>query len=258
MSGRQAELARTVMDLIFEPGGAEAFATDPAAFGARRGLEGSDQAALARYARRLGVYRGLVRASLLDPLGDAYPLTQSLLDEAGLWEPLLDAFLASRAVTSLYYRDIPPTFLAWLAETAPHADRYPWLLSLAHYEYMELEILRWPEPELTDPLGEVPTPASRALFHGAFRNLAYGWRVHEADEDAPEPEPGSACLACYRDLDGRFTWRELPAPTSAFLTAALEGQPLGMAAEAAGLPWTEAASLVLELRADGALQGFQG
>lgn len=254
---RQADLHRTFLDLIFEPGGDALFGADPAAFGAARGLGAPDQAALVRYRKRLRVYRGLVKGSILDPLPDCFPILRALLEPRDLWEPLLDAFFASRSVQSLYYRDVNPTFLAWLVETGPHHDRWPFLLQLAHYEYMELEILRWPEDAPLDARPERAEPTSRLVASGALRNLAYGYRVHEADEDDPEPEEGPAHLCCYRDRQSRFVCLEVDGPRSAFLARALEGEPLGEAAEAVGLAFREAAAWLEGLRRDGAVLGYR-
>lgn len=257
MTGRQAALANTVLDLIFAPGARSDFEADPRAFGAARGLEAPDQAALAAQARRLGVYRGLVKATLLDPLADCFPLCQAALDPEGLWEPLLEAFFASRSVQSLYYRDIPPTFLAWLAETRPHAGHCPWLLALAHYEYMEMELLRCPDTEAPRDLAEAPTPEARVVADGTLRALAYDWRVHHAEEEDPVPQAGASHLLCYRDREGRFSVREVGPARTAFLTRILAGAPLGEAAGAVGLPWEDAAALLADLRGQGGVLGFR-
>jgi len=253
---RLRALQRTFTDLLLDADGEEAFLADPAAFGAARGLGEADQQALAGFRRRMRVYRDLVRGALEDPLPDCFPFTHRILDEAGAWKDCVDAFIASRAVQSPYYRDINPTFVAWLADSGWGRDRWPFLLALAHFEWMELEVLRWPETEAPEGLGAEPDPALRPVFDGAFRNLAYGWRVHESSEAAPIPPEGATHLVCFRDKDLDFRVLEVDPRSSAFLARSLEGEPIGPAARAAGLPASDALELLARLHREGAILGF--
>lgn len=251
-------LHRTFLDLIFGVDGESSFSRDPRAFGADRGLDERNQEALAHFQRRLRVYKGLVKASILDPIPDCFPILKALLEEAAVWPDCLDAFFASRSVQSLYYREVNPTFLAWLADSAWGQNRWPCLLHLAHWEYMEMEVLIGPESVPVSGLKKRPKKEDRAIFDGVFRNLAYGYRVHEACEDAPEPTAGTTFLLCLRNPVGRFESQEVDGRISAFLARALEQDPLGRSAEAVGLPWEEALALLLELKARGGILGFQG
>lgn len=253
----QSLLHRTFLDLIFDAGGESAFSRDPRAFCADRGLAERDQEAMAHFQRRLRVYKGLVKASVLDPIPDCFPILKTLLEKAEAWSTCLDAFFASRSVQSLYYRDVNPAFLAWLADTAWAQDRWPFLLQLAHWEYMELEVLIGPESRPESGLRQVPGTEDRALFDGAFRNLAYGYRVHEADEEAPEPATGATFLLCLRNPEGRFETQEVDGRTSAFLARAQDAAPLEPAARAVGLSWEEALARLLDLQARGGILGFQ-
>ncbi|HEU4950989.1 MAG TPA: putative DNA-binding domain-containing protein [Holophagaceae bacterium] len=252
---RLEKLQAAMADLALEADDT-AFRQDPIAFAAGRGLDPGDARAFARWQRRLLTYRALVRYALRAPLPDCFPVSKALLEPEGLWEPCLDAFLEARAVQSPYYRHIHPHFVEWLAESGWGQDRYPFLLSLAHFEYLELEVLRAPEDGPVEGVFDAPAPERTAVFSAAARNLAYPWRVHEATEEAPIPAEGAALLFCHRLPDGRFQQRELEGPESAWITRLQAGEPLGAAAEAVGLPWDEARALAEDLRADGAVLGF--
>lgn len=254
----QELLHRTFLDLIFDAEGESSFHLDPRAFGADRGLDASDQEALAKFQRRLRVYKGLVKGSILDPIPDCFPILKALLEAADAWQDCLDAFFASRSVQSLYYRDVNPTFVAWLAESAWGQERWPFLLQLAHFEYVELEVLISPDTVPVPGLKATPDPEDRAVFDGAFRNLAYGYRVLEADEEDPEPAEAPAFVVCLRNREGRFETREVDNRISAFLAQALQQAPLGAATRALGLPWDEAVALLVDLRDRGGILGFQG
>lgn len=231
-----------------------AFRQDPIAFAAARGLEPGDARALQRWQRRLLTYRALIRFALSDPLPDCFPITKSLLGDA--WDDCVEAFLDARAIQSSYYRHIHPHFVEWLAESGWGSERWPCLLSLAHFEYLELEVLRAPEDEPAPGLLLAPAPERRVHFSASARNLAYPWRVHEASEEAPLPPDGTTLLFCHRLPDGRYHQRELGGASSAFLTRLMDDAPAGEAAQAVELDWDEAVGFLEELRTEGAVLGF--
>lgn len=257
--GRASSLARlqeTVLDLALAPEDT-AFREDPAAFARARGLDTAHQQALATRRDRWLLYRALVRTALEDPLGDALPVTQALLEAAGAWEDAVTAFLASRTVQSPYYREIPAAFVAWLADSRWGQDRWPFLLQLAHYEALELEVVR--HPDTPPPPGLHPEPALDrvAVLDPAARNLAYGYAVQHATVEAPEPPHACAWLLCHRDAEGSFHVLELTAHVSALLARSQEGQVLGPALAELGVAPDEAFPLLRDFRDRGILRGFR-
>ena len=230
------------------------FRQDPVAFAANRGLGPGDARAFQRWQGRLLTYRALVRYALSSPLPDCFPLSKAALEAD--WELCVDAFLDSRTIQSPTYRHIHPHFVEWLATSSWGQDRWPFLLSLAHFEYLELEVLRAPEDEPAAALSVLPRPARQVHLSTSARNLAYPWRVHEATEEDPIPTEGLALLFCHRLPDGRYQQRELGGPESAFLTRLLEGEAIGAAAEAVDLEWEAAATFLEELRDEGAVLGY--
>lgn len=249
---RTESLQSAFSDLVLDAD-VSAFRQDPIAFAAARGLEPGDARAMQRWQRRLLTYRALVRFALSDPLPDCFPITKALLGDE--WDACVDAFLDARAIQSPYYRHIHPHFVEWLADTGWGNDRWPCLLSLAHFEYLELEVLRAREDEAT-AFQTMPTPERRVRFSASARNLAYPWRVQEATEEAPLPPEGTALLFCHRLPDGRYHQRELGGPSSAFLTRLMDDAPLGEAADAVELNRDEAAAFLEELRSEGAVLGY--
>lgn len=257
MTDNTLALQRCVMDLFLDEKGAAAFAADACAFGAERGLDEPDQAALNRFKPRLLTYRNLIRFALEDPLPDCFPILQTLLEKADLWDACVDAFLASRFIQSSYYRDIHPAFVAWLASSGWGQDTWPFLLQLAHFEYIEVEILRWPDEPPLEGLASVPAADLQVVFDGTARNLAYAFAVHQATKENPEPDAGETFLLGYRDADGDFMVSELSAHASAFLARCLEGDRIGKAASALDLDHIEALELLGDLRDKGAILGFR-
>ena len=247
----QAALADIALDADVD-----AFRADPITFAAARGLEPGDARAFQRWQRRLLTYRALVRFALTDAIPDCFPISKVLLEREDLWQPCVDAFLDARRIQSPYYRHIHPHFVEWLAESGWGADRFPFLLSLAHFEYLELEVLRAPEDEADPGLASAPSPGARARFSASARNLAYPWRVDEATEEDPVPPEGLALLFCHRLSDGRFQQQTLDGPHSALVTRLQEGTPIQAAAEAVELSYGEAAAFLEELQSEGAVLGY--
>ncbi|WP_306600464.1 putative DNA-binding domain-containing protein [Geothrix sp. 21YS21S-2] len=217
---RELLLQRALGDLIFEAGAGASFQRDPAAFGGARDLDADDSAALFRFQDRLLIYRDLARASLGDPLSNIFPISQALLGDD--WAACEEAFLDTRRVRSPHYRDIAPTFLAWLSESEWGRDKWPFLLSLAHYEFMEVMVTRWPAEGPGDQPVLPPSLEGRISLTEGAHLLTYPCAVHRATEEAPEPVGATTCLLIFRDPEGDFQVRELTPATSALLARAQE------------------------------------
>ncbi len=177
-------LHRAFSDVMLDLEGEEALLGDPEGFAAERGLGPEDQAAFRRYGRRFATYRALVYCTLTEPLDDSFPLSRGVVGEEA-WDAGLREFVASRSIQSYYYRDLQPSFVAWLAESRWGAERWPCLLQLAHYELMEMEILQAPDAPVPQGLGEEAGPASRAVLYGAPRNRGHPYPGHEARAGGP-------------------------------------------------------------------------
>ena len=256
-SERLERLQATMMDLLLDRDAPEVFRADPAAYAAAHGLDPRDQRALERYKGRLLTYRALVRFALTDPVPDCFPITQALLDREGAWRACLDAFVDSRSIQSPYYRHILPTFVSWLADSSWGQDRWPYILQLAHYEYLELEVLRHPDETAPPGLCPEPAPERVAVFSGSTRNMAYSWEVHEASIEDPEPRESPSRLICHRDPEGDFQVREVDAESSAFLTRCLQGETLAAAAKAVGGELEDFLELLEVLQREGAVLGYR-
>lgn len=251
-----ARLQGLVTDLVLAPE-ADAFREDPAVLGAAHGLGPGDQAALTRFRDRWLLYRDLVRTALEDPLLDAYPITHALLTRDGAWAWAVEAFLASRTMQSPYHRDVAPAFVAWLAHSRWGQERWPCLLQLAHYEVLELDIVRHPDEPPPPDLLQEPALDRVAVLDPAARNLAYGYAVQRATVEAPDPPQACAWLLCHRDQEGAFRVLELTPHVSALLARSQEGQALGPALAELGVAPEEAFPLLRDFQNRGILRGFR-
>jgi hypothetical protein len=232
------------------------FRQDPAALAAARGLGPGHQEALRRFRDRLLVYRDLVRSDLTTPVAESCPVTRALLEAGGLWSDCLAAFLESRSITSIYYRDLSAAFLGWLHVTGWGLDRWPFLLQLAHFELLHALVAHLPGEPPRPGLKPVPESGDRLVLDRPTQLLTYQYQVHLATCERPEPAPGITHLLAYRDRQGRSQWLELTPAAAALLLEAQHG-PIVLTALQLGLEDTEGAlQLLADLQVKGAVLGF--
>jgi len=241
--------------LMPDPGPLE---RDPAGFAAGRGLPPGDQAAFVRFKDRLLVYRQLIRGDLVEPVEATCCVTRALLEQAGLWEDCLAAFLESRGARSLFYRDMSATFLGWLAATGWGQDRWPFLLQLAHCELLSALVARHPGGDPAPGLRPRPRLGDRLVLDAPTQVVTYQYQVHLVSREAPIPAPGTAHLMAYRNAEGLARWLELT-PATAALVLNAQRTGIGQAALELGLEdLSEAVELLADFQARGAIRGFTG
>lgn len=170
--------------------------------------------------RRLKIYRELLYNNINGFLSNGFPVLHSLLPE-DRWQRLVRAFFAGHASASPYFVDIPREFLGWLEEGfESEADDPPFMLPLAHYEWMELvlDISRESIPEQ----GILPTGdllAAPPVLSPLLAVLSYDWPVHQicSDFQPSQPLPQPVWLLVYRDRQDRVGFMEINAATARLL-----------------------------------------
>ncbi len=218
--------------------------------------------------RRLKIYRDLFYNSLQGLLAGNFPVIRKLLGDTG-WHALVrDFYRDFRAGTPLF-PELPREFIQYLQERGEGRGDPPWLLELAHYEWVELALdlsEASDADEDHDPQGDlldgIPLPSPLAW------PLAYAWPVHRLSPDyqpATPPDTPSFLLV-RRDAANKVRFSELSALTfrllqrlSEFPELAGREQLLALAAEAqAGDAEAFVAlgrDMFEQLRADGVILG---
>ena len=187
-----------------------------------------DPAAMTRPAdveeRRMAVYRELFFNNVEGFVSNCFPVLRSLVDGTD-WRALVRDFYARHVSHSPLFSEIPAEFLDYLAQEKPAglAPRFPFLLELAHYEWLELvaqiatEIL--PEP-VTVTMG---TETRVALSPLAFVQ-AYQYPVQHIGPDFRPGQPEPTYLVVYRNRDDAVQFLALNA-LSFQLLSRLESGP---------------------------------
>jgi len=175
--------------------------------------------------RRMAIYRELFFNNLKSLLSNMFPVLKKLHSDQH-WNRLVRRFMQHHQAQTPYFLQLPAEFLDFLQnEYEPGADDFPFLVELAHYEYIELALSVSEESndlEGVDPDGDllagVPVKSALAWVY------AYQYPVHRISAeflpDAPAEQP--VYLAVSRDAEDKVGFLELNAVTAGLLNAIQE------------------------------------
>lgn len=150
-------------------------------------------------ARRLAIYRELFFNNVSNFIENAFPVMQQRLQPEH-WQSLVQDFFALHRCHSPYFHDTANEFLSFLSTQHRWLPVYPWLIELAHFEWVELAAdiaeADMPAYGAGDLLKNIP------VVNPCAWPLAYHWPVHTFDHQAPASEPLATpvCLIVYRNL----------------------------------------------------------
>jgi hypothetical protein len=170
--------------------------------------------------RRMAIYRDLFFNNLRSLLGQTFPVLRKLHSKKK-WDGFIRQFMARHEAQTPYFLEIPEEFLQFLEnEYQLQDDDFPFLLELAHYEWVELalSISREDNDELSfDPEGDlldgIPVKSRLAW------SLTYRFPVHRISPDFRPAEPGETptFLAVCRKADDDMDFMELNPVTARLL-----------------------------------------
>jgi len=175
-------------------------------------------------ARRMSVYAELFFNGLDEQLSANFPVLREILSDEQWHAMLRDFFIRHRAQTPLF-TEIAEEFLSYLQdEREPQADDWPFMLELAHYEYVELAVAlsdadRQAEArEPYDPNGDLLH--ARPVLAPTAWNLTYQYPVHliSAEHLPQQPPQQPTHLVVYRDRQDEVHFLEINAVTQRLLT----------------------------------------
>jgi len=174
---------------------------------------------------RMQIYEECFFNGINELLRNCFPIIHQILQNDE-WQALVRAFYATHPATTPLFYEIPQEFLNYLLQTKPLVNSYPFLVELAHYEWMEIA--------LETATGEAPAPVAAKID---FENtalavsplaevVAYHYAVHRISPAyLPNAEDEQVTYLCvYRDADDEVKFIELNA-LSARLLLALKDTP---------------------------------
>ena len=184
--------------------------------------------------RRMAIYRKLFFNNLLNLLATMFPVLRKIHSEEQ-WRSMIRKFMQQHKAETPYFLQLPEELLSFLQhEYEPTPEDYPFLLELAHYEYVELALsvsTARNDMRSINPDGDLLTGAPvKSALSWAF---AYHYPVHRISPDFLPTEPSAqpVYLALYRDANDKVRFLELNAVTAGLLDA-IENNTAGASGEA--------------------------
>ncbi|BCV50126.1 MULTISPECIES: DNA-binding domain-containing protein [Shewanella] len=181
--------------------------------------------------RHMRVYRELFFNNVNGFVSNAYPVLKSLHTEAQ-WLALVKDFFARHDCQSPLFIDIAAEFLDYLCrEQASALDAMPFMLELAHYELLELQVsvavdssAPWLEPTELQALEQLAAKLQLAV---TARVAQYQFEVDRISPDfRPDSVAATPVFFCvYRDREEEVRFLRLN-PMTAQLLAKLQQTPL--------------------------------
>ena len=166
--------------------------------------------------RRMAIYRDLFFNNLNGFLAGAFPVCYRVLGESR-WEALIRQFMAEHRCHTPYFLEISQEFLAFLMEgTAAVTAEVPYLLELAHYEWVELALDTLDET-LPDVDERELSPEGVPVVSPLAWNLRYQFPVHRIGPSFQPQAPEPVSLVVYRVRDESVQFAELSMMASQLL-----------------------------------------
>jgi uncharacterized protein len=162
--------------------------------------------------RRLKIYRELVYNNIEDFIANSFPVLRKVVADEQ-WHKMMRDYVSNHQAHTPLFPKMPQEFIQYLEhERVEHLEDYPFLLELAHYEWIETSV-SMDTREISfdgieqegDLLEGVPVLSPLAM------PLAYQWPVHMISPDfLPELLPEQATyILIYRDRHDEVGFIEL-------------------------------------------------
>ncbi len=175
--------------------------------------------------RRMGIYRDLIYNNIEGFIRGAFPVLHRIIP-AERWHALVREFVSGYRCQTPYFLEISEEFLQFLQSREPRAEDPPFMLELAHYEWVELALDVAP----TDLPPEVTPQSSLLETHWQVSPLvwplSYVFPVHRLGPDYQPAEPPAdpTFLLVYRNRADEVRFMASNAVT-VHLLQGLQAQP---------------------------------
>ena len=171
--------------------------------------------------RRMGIYRDLFYKNVESFIANGFPVLRKLINDDD-WHAMVRDFFVKHNCQSPYFAEISQEFLKYLdGDREPNESDYPFMLELAHYEWVELALdIDQQEIPTTgfNPAGDLM--AGHPVVSPLVWVLQYQYPVHQISPSfIPEqPLAQPVFLLVYRNKDDQVKFMEINAVTARLLT----------------------------------------
>ncbi len=178
-------------------------------------------------ARRALIYSDLFYNNVESFIARAFPVLKKIIGKEK-WHAMIREFMETHACKSPYFLDIAKEFLEYLREERKLEKDPPFILELAHYEWIELAL------EISQE--EIPTTGfnatgnllkSQILISPLAWLLHYHWPVHKISPTfQPNKSEQDFFLIIYRNKDDHIRFMEVNAVSARLLSIIQENEKL--------------------------------
>jgi uncharacterized protein len=164
--------------------------------------------------QRIQMYRELFFNNIEGFLSGNFPVLKKILGESQ-WLTLAEDFFAKHQCQTPHFSEIPEEFLDYLQNERDSSEDYPFMLELAHYEWVEMA-LSVSRDEISPETPKLDNLLNQTLGLSPLAwSLAYQYPVHKiAPGFLPLEAPEQATfLIVYRDPADEVNFIEITAMT---------------------------------------------
>lgn len=180
---------------------------------------------------RMAVYRELFFNNVESFLSTGFPVLRRISTDAQ-WQELAEDFFSRHQNQSPYFSEISEEFLEFLQNERHNPADYPFLLELAHYEWVEmaLSIAQEQAPPFTEYIEDFLS--QKVIISPLAWPLAYQYPVHQISPDflPIEPPAQATYLIVYRGWDDEVHFIQISAITFRLLQIIAENPELTVSA----------------------------
>jgi len=178
--------------------------------------------------QRMAMYRELFFNNINSFLSSNFPVLRAILDDAQWFELAQDFFARHRSV-SPHFSAIPEEFLDYLQNERNHPGDFPFMLELAHYEWVEMALSIAKEEPVTNKPPAVDNLLNKHISLSPLAwPLAYQYPVQKISPNflPTEPTGQPTCLIVYRNSDDVVNFIEITPITYRLLAILQERESL--------------------------------
>ncbi len=161
--------------------------------------------------KRMETYRDLIFNNIDSFLSSNFPVLRKLLDDKQ-WFDLSQDFFVKHPCTTPYFSEIPEEFLDYLQNERQNENDFPFLLELAHYEWVEMALSISQEEQKANSEKFISNVAEEKISLSALAwPLVYQFPVQQISPSfIPETVPEQpSYLLVYRAVDDEVNFIQI-------------------------------------------------
>lgn len=162
--------------------------------------------------RRMKIYQDLFYNNIEGFVSSAFPVVRTLFDDV-LWHQMIRDFMIEHRCQSPLFAEISMEFLDYLSSNRKDLlQKYPFLLELAHYEWVEIAVV-YGDENATITEQSIDWIKQKPVLSSICHVLAYEYPVHLISTDfiPNESQKQPTFLVVYRDHQDEIHFMEINA-----------------------------------------------